>query len=146
MADNAPQSYASHRRMDPSYHYLLTFLLLALLVVAIVHAVRAHDLSSFANLALVIALFITAWKVRTYPLRVQDRLIRLEEQVRIKALLPAVVATRATENLRPSQYVALRFASDEELPGLLQQTLDEDLKNEDIKKRIKTWRADDFRV
>ena len=146
MADNPPQSYASHRRMDPSYHYLLTFLLLALLVLAIVHAVRAHDLSSFTNLALVIALFITAWKVRTYPLRVQDRLIRLEEQLRIKALLPAVVATRAAENLRPSQYVALRFASDEELPGLLQQTLDEDLKSEDIKKRIKTWRADDFRV
>ncbi len=146
MADNAPQTYATHRRMDPSYHYLLTFLLLALLVLAIVHAVRIHDLGSFSNLALVIALLITAWKVRTYPLRLQDRLIRLEEQLRIKSLMPAVVATRAAEQLRPSQYVALRFASDEELPGLVQQTLDEDLKSEDIKKRIKTWRADDFRV
>ena len=103
---------------------------------------RLRDVASI----LVVALFITAWKVRTYPLRTQDRLIRLEEQLRIKALLPASVATRAVDQLKPGQYVALRFASDEELPGLLQQSLDEDLKPEDIKKRIKTWRPDYLRV
>ena len=146
MADNAPQTYATHRRLDPGYHFLLTFLLAALLILAIVHAVRVPTWDAFTNLTLVVALFITAWKVRTYPLRVQDRVIRLEERLRIQALLPAVVATRATEHLTPSQYVALRFASDEELPGLLQQTLDEDLKNEDIKKRIKTWRPDNQRA
>lgn len=85
------------------------------------------------------------FKLRLYALHNQDRLIRLEEQLRMKALLPAALASRAM-GLKPSQYVALRFASDEELPGLVQQTLDEDLNNEQIKQRIKTWRADDFRI
>ena len=85
------------------------------------------------------------FKLRLYALHNQDRLIRIEEQLRMKALLPATLATRAM-GLKPSQCVALRFASDEELPGLVQQTLDEDLQNEQIKKRIQNWRADYFRV
>lgn len=140
-----PQTYATHRRLDPAYHYVLAALLLGLTVLAVRDVIRIHDLRAYQQLALVAALFIMAFKLRAYPLKAQDRLIRLEEQLRIRALLPQTLADRA-QALRPGQLVALRFASDEELPALVQQALDEHLSSEAIKQRIKSWRGDGFRV
>lgn len=142
---NVPQTYATHRRLDPAYHYVLTALLAGLAILAVRDVVRIHDLRAYQQLALVMALFIMAFKLRAYPLKAQDRLIRLEEQLRIRALLPQTLADRARD-LRPSQLVALRFAPDEELAGLVQQALDERLSSEAIKQRIKSWRGDGFRV
>lgn len=139
------QNYASHRRYDPAYHYVLAALLVGLMVLALIDAVKLHNLSSVAHLGLLVALLIMAFKLRAYPLAAQDRLIRLEEQLRAKTLLPKALAERAMQ-LTASQWVALRFASDEELPGLVQAILDNDLQNEAIKKMIKTWRQDQFRV
>jgi hypothetical protein len=92
-----------------------------------------------------IFLLITFLLVRTYALKVQDRLIRLEETLRMERLPSEAQRVRIGElNLR--QFVALRFASDEELPALMQQALVENLDGEAIKKRIKTWRPDNTRV
>lgn len=150
MSEKSPQTYANHRRFDPSFHFLLFSLIAANAVVAVLAAIRMFrgphfDFATLWNVVMALAFGVLLLKVRLYALHNQDRLIRLEEQLRMKALLPATLATRAL-GLRPSQCVALRFASDEELPGLVQQTLDENLDNEQIKKRIKNWRADDFRV
>jgi hypothetical protein len=146
MSDNAPQTYANHHRFDPAYHYLLATILAVNLVWTIILGFRGFSFATGWQVVMALGFMILFLKARAYPLRAQDRLIRLEERLRMKALLPATLVTRASEQLKPSQYVALRFASDEELPGLVQQTLDEDLKSEDIKKRITSWRADLFRV
>lgn len=150
MSEKTAQTYANHRRFDPSFHFLLMGLFVANAVVAVLALIRMFksqhfDFATVWNVVMAFAFSFLLLKLRIYALHNQDRLIRLEEQLRMKALLPATLATRALE-LRPSQYVALRFASDEELPGLVQQTLDENLDNEQIKKRIRTWRADTFRV
>lgn len=150
MSDISSQSYANHRRLDPLFHFLLFGLFAANAVIAVLALIRMFrsqhfDFATLWSVVMAVAILLFLFKVRLYALHNQDRLIRLEEQIRMKLLLPATLATRAM-GLKPSQCVALRFASDEELPGLVQQTLDEDLQNEQIKKRIQTWRADYFRV
>ena len=150
MPEKSSQTYANHRRLDPAYHFLLFGILavnVVVAVLAVIRMIKGHycDYATLWNLVMAAAFILVILKLRMYALHNQDRLIRLEEQLRMKTLLPAALATRAME-LKPSQYVALRFASDEELPGLVQQTLDENLENEQIKKRIKTWRPDTFRV
>jgi len=150
MSDAPDQSYASHRRFDPPYHFVLFGLLTVNFVMAVVALVRMllkapFDFSVVWNAVMASTLILFALKVRLYALHNQDRLIRLEETLRMQALLPEALRARIPE-LRISQFVALRFASDEELPGLVAATLDEKLGNEDIKKRIRTWRPDTFRV
>jgi hypothetical protein len=81
-----------------------------------------------------------------FPLRVQDRVIRLEMSLRLASVLPPDLRARASV-LRPGQLVALRFASDAELPGLVRQVLDENLTDRrEIKKRIREWQADHLRA
>jgi hypothetical protein len=83
---------------------------------------------------------------RMFPLRVQDRVIRLEMSLRLASVLPPELRAR-TGSLRPGQLVALRFASDAELPGLVRQILDENLADRrEIKRRIREWQADHLRV
>ena len=150
MSEQVPQTYANHRRLDPSYHFLLLGLFTVNAVITVWALIRMFksqpfDFATLWSVMMAVAFSLLLLKLRLYALHNQDRLTRLEEQLRMKALLPAALASRAM-GLKPSQYVALRFASDEELAGLVQQTLDEDLNNEQIKQRIKTWRADDFRI
>lgn len=150
MSEKMPQTYANHRRFDPPYHFLLSSILVVNVGItawALIRMIKGQhfDFATLWNLIMAAAFILLFFKLRLYALRNQDRLIRLEEQLRMKALLPAPLAVRAL-GLRPAQYVALRFAGDEELSGLVQQTLDEDLGQEDIKKRIKAWRGDHFRV
>jgi hypothetical protein len=83
--------------------------------------------------------------IRLNALRVQDRLIRLEERLRLQTLLPAELSPRIAE-LTESQLIALRFASDNEVPGLVEKVLAAKMKSKDIKQAIVTWRADMFRV
>jgi hypothetical protein len=92
-----------------------------------------------------IAIFIPVSKLRTYPLKVQDRIIRLEERLRLQALAPEewhAQIYRLTED----QLVGLRFASDEEVVELAKQALEQNLNRKQIKERIKDWRPDDWRV
>ena len=145
MPDQSLQTYATHRRWDPWYHVVAAVLLLGILVHAVVLAWKQHDLASLWQLALAVLLMIMTLKLRTYALKAQDRVIRLEEGLRMERLLPAELKARIAE-LRPHQCVGLRFASDGELADLVRQTLAENLGTEAIKKRIKTWRPDTFRV
>ena len=92
------------------------------------------------------ALGLLAWYLRTFPLKAQDRIIRLEETLRLERLLPADLKPRIGD-LRPGQLIALRFASDEELPDLTRAVLAGEVTGSDeIKKRARNWRADHFRM
>jgi hypothetical protein len=145
MAETRPQTLKNHVRFDPAFHYVLTILLLAALTLSIVLAFRRHDLASFALLSISFALLITAAKTRGYALKVQDRVIRLEERLRLMTILPPLLHHRIAE-LDESQLVALRFASDKELLALTARVMEEKLDAKQIKAAIQEWRADYFRV
>jgi hypothetical protein len=118
-------------------------LLLILGIINVVHHYRRLD--AWMLLLIGILFFVAAFLVRTNPLRVQDRLIRLEERLRLQALLSAELSSRIGE-LSESQLVALRFASDQEVAALVGRVLATNMPAKDIKKGIVTWRADTFRV
>ncbi len=139
-----PQTYANHHRFDPWYHFVAFPLLLLAFLGACLHVFRQHGADVW-ELFLTFGVLVLFLRVRIYSLRVQDRVIRLEETLRMRALLPAEGQGRLRE-LTPSQFVALRFASDAELPALVQVALDERLSGEAIKRRIGVWREDTFRV
>lgn len=145
MAENHTQNYGNHRRIDPWYHFVAFGLLGFAWVAALVHLIRRPGFASVWEFLLSLGVLVLCLRVRIYALRVQDRVIRLEETLRMKTLLPEAWHVRLRE-LSPGQFVGLRFASDEELPGLVQAALDERLDGEAIKKRIRIWRPDTFRV
>ncbi len=145
MADLKSQTYETHHRFDPWYHFVGFGLLLVALVLALVELIRQPGVITVWALLVSIVLMITFLRLRIYALRNQDRLIRLEETLRMERLLSEPFRSRVSE-LTPGQFIALRFAPDAELPTLVEQTLAEKLDREAIKKRIQTWRPDTFRV
>lgn len=146
MSDKPAQSYATHRRFVPGYHYLLTALILLLAGRAVYLMITAFSWDAVFDLLVAIAIQITALYARLFPLKAQDRLIRNEERERLIALLPADLHPRIPE-LRTGHLVALRFASDEELPELARRVLDGELTGQnEIKKAIRSWRGDYCRV
>ncbi len=146
MAENVTQSYANHTRWHPPFHFFLAPGSILLLILTIVNVIRhAHRLDSWILLLMGILFFVAVFLIRLNPLRAQDRLIRLEERLRLRALLPAELTARIPE-LTERQLVALRFASDAEVTALVEKALAEKMQQRDIKKAIVTWRADTFRV
>jgi hypothetical protein len=145
MTEHIPQTYDTHRRFDPWYHFVGFGLLLAAFALAVVQIFRQPGATTVWELLVSVGLLITFLRVRIYALRNQDRLIRLEETLRLERILSEPLQARIRE-LTPGQFVALRFASDHELVSLVEQTLAEKLEGEAIKKRIVTWRPDTFRV
>ncbi len=143
-----PQNYKNHTRFEPMFHFFVAPVLLINLIVAIVVLIRRwpHHIWIHAwLLVMAIALFLLAGIARSYPVRVQDRVIRLEENLRYQRLLPPELLA-ATQSLTLGQIIALRFASDAELPALVQRTLSENLLPKTIKQSITHWRADNLRV
>lgn len=144
----APQSCQSHARWDPAFHYFVLPVLLLNIFFAIyllVHHWPIHrDLLGWW-IVLSIVLFVVAGKSRGNALKAQDRIIRLEERLRMAALLSAEENARS-QALTESQLIGLRFASDAELPALVKRTLDENLTQKQIKESINSWRPDYFRV
>jgi hypothetical protein len=145
MNNHAPQSFSHHSRRHLPFHFFIIPVLLTNLIVTIVYLVRHPSLLPGWLVILSIALLTLAFLVRINPLKVQDRLIRLEEQLRMNTLLPGPLRERIPE-LTEKQLVALRFASDEEIARLVEETLQNNLSPKDIKKKIEKWRPDYFRV
>ncbi len=139
------QSFKNHGRIDPWYHIVLGLLLLITLVHSVMLVVHRPDALSWTMLTMILALILTAMKVRSYSLKVQDRVIRLEERLRLMTILPPLLHHKIAE-LSVSQLIALRFASDKELMALTARTLEEKLEPKAIKAAIVEWRADNFRV
>lgn len=141
-----PQNFANHTRWHPPFHFFILPVMLINLVWSIVVFVKAPDRNSGWWIVVSLALLLLTLFVRTNSLRVQDRVIRLEEKLRYQQLLSAELAAQAV-TLTPAQICALRFAGDDELEGLLNQTVSGQFaKPTDIKRAIKNWRADYFRV
>lgn len=139
------QTYANHRRLDPLFHGFTATCYVGFAIMAFVAMGKHVRLPELAPVLLAMGLLVHWFKTRSYALLVQDRVIQLEERLRMAKLLPADLLLR-TEALAPKQYVGLRFASDAELADLTRQTLDENLGTEAIKARIKVWRPDTYRV
>jgi hypothetical protein len=139
------QNYKNHTRFDPGFHFTLVPACVALIVFAAVQLKRhADDPKTWFMLGIALAVFWMAFKMRIYSLRNQDRIIRLEETIRLSKLCPDVAA-RAHE-LNSRQFTALRFCSDAELPALAKRALEEKLSNDAIKQSIKDWRGDYSRI
>jgi hypothetical protein len=142
---NPTQSYASHAKFDPAFHFfVLPVLLFNVLLLG--YLLFRHPGIGGAWLVLVsVSLLVLAGRVRSWATRLQDRVIRLEERLRLAGVLPEPLRSRIGE-LSDSQLVGLRFSSDAELPALVQRALDEKLSRSDIKKAITNWRPDYSRV
>jgi hypothetical protein len=145
--NNPNQNYANHQRMHPLFHYVLSLLAIIVLVCSItqlVSAIRSGNLilPSFIFLLISIVLIIIFILIRSYPMKAQDRAIRAEENLRHYILTQKPLDSR----LGIKQIVALRFASDTELPALAEKAAAEQMSPDDIKKSIKQWRGDHHRI
>ena len=152
MAETKPQTFANHTRWDPPFHFFVLPVFVIGLILTVVHFFahitegdfRDH-FHAFLLILLALALLILAFQERLYSLKVQDRVIRLEEQLRLMRLLPEPLRARIPE-LTEGQLCGLRFASDAELPKLAERAMNEKLPRAEIKKSIQTWRPDYWRV
>ncbi len=145
MSESVPQNLKNHARLDPPFHVVLFLVLVVNLVVSIVYVVHHPCFYSAWLVVLSLAVFILVLRVRQYPLKVQDRVIRLEERLRLQALAPEewhAQIYRLTED----QLIGLRFAADDEVVELAKHALEDNLNRKQIKERIKDWRADTWRV
>jgi hypothetical protein len=145
MPDKVQQTRSNHIRRDPAFHFFLIPALLLLLVWSVIHLVRHRETTSIAFVVIAILMLVTALKARMYAAKVQDRIIRLEERLRLSGLLPEPLRARIGD-LTESQLIALGFAGDAEVPDLVQRTLTENLAAKQIKEAILNWRADYWRV
>ena len=143
--ERKPQSFANHAKYDPPFHFFLAPILLINLIVAVVNLFRFPSLGSGWLVVLALAGAVAVGRIRAYATHLQDRVIRLEERLRLATILQEPLRSRMGE-LTDAQFIALRFASDAELPGLVQRALDEKLDRAQIKKAVTAWRPDYSRV
>jgi hypothetical protein len=139
------QNASHHARLDPLFHFFLAPVSLIVLIVMIYRAVRGPNWDSALHILIALWAFVAAFKIRSYPLKLQDRIIRLEERLRLKEILPASLQPRIGE-LTEDQLVGLRFASDGELTDLVQKILDQKFDRKQIKQAVRNWRPDFWRV
>ena len=142
------QSYATHRRFFPLFHFIVIPLLFINLIIRIIYACLHWGARLvWWEVVVAVALLCVGFASRVMVLAVQDRLIRLEETLRLQRCLPDDLRSRIGE-LTSGQLISLRFCGDEaELCTLTRSVLDGELKSrDDIKKSIKTWRPDTMRA
>jgi hypothetical protein len=141
-----PQNYANHSRYVKGFHFVLSFLLTAGLIVSVINLFRHWHQSGRAISLMLILLFVCGlfifWYMRQFALRAQDRAIRAEENLRYFILTGKAIDSRITM----SQIIALRFAADDEFLALAEKAAAENLSLNDIKRAIKNWRADHHRA
>jgi hypothetical protein len=145
MAEKTPQTLANHTRLDPPFHFFVIPVFAFTWIWSIIHFVRHLGWHAAGLVVFMTAALIALLKIRMYCLKVQDRVIRLEERLRLSALMPEPLRSRIPE-LTEDQLVALRFSSDGEVVALAERALNEKLSRADIKKSIQGWRPDYWRV
>lgn len=139
------QTYANHRRFVPGFHYVTFFGIILLLIGSIVNLINSshENLYSASLIVLVSVLLIfIAFFARSFALKAQDRAIRAEENFRYYMMTKETLP----EELSMRQIIGLRFASDEEFVALVKTAVKDKLSEDDIKKSIKNWRGDYYRV
>jgi Family of unknown function (DUF6526) len=142
------QNFKSHTRWDPIFHFFALPILLANVIIVGIWVARAHNSFGFPalwSILVAVALFMVALKVRFYALRDQDRIIRLEERMRLASMVPAEQLAEL-DSLTTRQYIGLRFASNPELPALARRAIREKLSEKQIKEAVVAWREDNDRV
>jgi hypothetical protein len=143
----AEQNYANHSKWVPLFH----FFVLPVLLINFFWSIYRWKVSSLSwdgliGMLTALALFLLSLLARTFAMKVQDRVIRMEERQRCERLLPEELKARLGE-ITPGQFVALRFASDSELPGLINKVLTDKISDQKtIKQMVKNWRADYLRA
>jgi hypothetical protein len=146
MAERSPQSFENHARLVPAYHFVAFPLFAVNFFFALYQVVTGFSWGNLVAFGVAVALILLFFLARVMALTVQDRVIRLEETLRMRALLPADLQPRIGD-FTVKQMVALRFASDGELPDLAKQVLDGGIQDQKaIKRLIRHWRADHQRA
>lgn len=141
MADST-QNYQTHRKFVPAFHFVAAPILFGNVLLQAYQVAREPNLPHVWGLLVAIAILIGLFVARLFALAAQDRVIRLEERLRMRELLPEPLRARIPEFTR-EQIIGLRFASDAELPDLAATVLRDNMqKRDDIKKLVKHWRAD----
>lgn len=141
------QNFKNHTKFVPAFHFFIVPVLLANFVSSI-YQLKASDFTVGGLIAVLTAaaLLVMAFLARIFALKVQDRVIRLEERLRCARLLPTDLQARIPE-FTLGQLVALRFANDAEFPTLARKVLDDKLTDRKaIKQMVQNWRPDHLRV
>ena len=139
------QNFKNHTIFLKGFHGLLSIGILGLAGGGVSYLLQGDAYATYpASLFILISLLLTVimWYIRIFPLKAQDRAIRAEENLRHYVLTGKLLPP----NLKISQIVALRFAPDDEFLHLIEQTLDKNLTQKEIKKEIKNWKSDEYRV
>ena len=139
------QNFSNHTRFHAPFHYVSAPLVFAGLIGSIVNLANCKPDNCYSASLLVVVFFLLLLigsMVRTYALKAQDRAIRAEENLRHFILTGKAFDSRL--NIR--QIIALRFASDEELPALAKKVAEEKMRAKEIKQQIKNWREDNYRI
>jgi hypothetical protein len=130
---------------DPAFHFFLAPLGMIAFIWSVSELVRHPGWPTALHALGILWLVVLVFKMRIYSLKVQDRVIRLEEQVRLRSILPAAMQPRIAE-LSIDQLIGLRFASDGEVAGLVEKTLAGNWNRKQIKEAVQNWRPDNWRV
>lgn len=142
----APQSFENHMRWFPLYHFVASPIAILFFVHTLIHAAQDPGLLHAAEVVFALGLVAAVLSSRLMALTVQNRLVRLEMRLRLKEILPPALIARIPE-LGTKQLIALRFASDAELPALTERVLKGEFeKPRDIKRAVKDWQPDYLRV
>jgi hypothetical protein len=142
----APQTYKNHARFRPPFHFFVLPILLVNVGIKVKNLIHEPSLSSTWQVALALALFVGMLMARVMALTAQDRLIQLEQQLRLARILPPDLQD-AVARLAPRHFIGLRFASNAEVPALIKRILAGELdKTNDIKKAVQDWQPDYLRV
>ncbi len=141
------QNFENHTRWYPLVHFIVMPMLTANLFYQFYRFGTERSLDRAMQIVLAAAVILGTIAARFQALRVQDRLIKTEERLRYERLLSPEKAAAALERLRARHIISLRFASDEELPSLIERVISGELNtSKEIKREIKNWRPDHFRV
>jgi len=146
MAQPKVQNFQNHAKLVPAFHLVAAPIFIINIIWSIIHLVRVPSVGAVISTLLAFAFLILAFTARIFALTVQDRVIRLEMQLRLQQVLPVALRPRIPE-FTVGQLVSLRFASDEELPALAQKVLDDKITDRKaIKKMIRNWQPDFLRA